>query len=146
MTSPDNVEENSTPMVFLSLPGQLFLRLLSALAMPLILPKVNWIQLVLSLSLSSWWQLLAPWTPRQGARFWPRCSCSTLSSTLPSSALASPFSSPSILGKTRTWRWKTSIKVKRVILFRSGVHEFFVICAKIKHFKEYSVGISWICF
>ena len=46
MTSPDNVEENSTLMVFLALPGQLFLRLLSALAMPLILPKVIWIQFV----------------------------------------------------------------------------------------------------
>ena len=47
MTSPDNVEKNSTLMVFLALPGQLFLRLLSALAMPLILPKVIWIQFVL---------------------------------------------------------------------------------------------------
>ena len=138
MTSPDNVEENSTLMVFLALPGQLFLRLLSALAMPLILPKVIWIQFVFQLSLSSWWQLLAPWTPRQGARFWPRCSCSTLSSTLPSSALASPFFLPSILGKTRTWNSKTSIKVKRVILFRSGVHDLFMIWQKsnIISFRE----------
>ena len=130
MTSPDNVEENSTLMVFLALPGQLFLRLLSALAMPLILPKVIRIQFVFQLPLFSWWQLLDPWTPRQGARFWPRCSCSTLSSTLPSSALASPFFLPSILGKTRTWSWKTSIKVKRVKLFRSGVHDFFMIWQK----------------
>ena len=40
MTTRDENEENSTLMVFLALPGQLFLRLLSALALPLILPKV----------------------------------------------------------------------------------------------------------
>ena len=40
MTTGDKIEENGTLMVFLALPGQLFLRLLSALALPLILPKV----------------------------------------------------------------------------------------------------------
>merc|ERR550517_916282 len=40
MTTRDQIEENGTLMVFLSLPGQLFLRLLSALALPLILPKL----------------------------------------------------------------------------------------------------------
>ena len=40
MTTRDEIEENGTLMVFLALPGQLFLRLLSALALPLILPKV----------------------------------------------------------------------------------------------------------
>ena len=40
MTTRDEIEETGTLMVFLSLPGKLFLRLLSALALPLILPKV----------------------------------------------------------------------------------------------------------
>ena len=56
MTTRDQIEENGTLMVFLSLPGQLFLRLLSALALPLILPKVllyflsiSFVQLILNL-------------------------------------------------------------------------------------------------
>ena len=55
-TTRDEIEENGTLMVFLALPGQLFLRLLSALALPLILPKVllyflsiSFVQLILNL-------------------------------------------------------------------------------------------------
>ena len=56
MTTRDQIEENDTLMVLLALPGQLFLRLLSALALPLILPKVllyflsiSFVQLILNL-------------------------------------------------------------------------------------------------
>ena len=40
MSTTEEIRENDALMVFLALPGQLFLRLLSALALPLILPKV----------------------------------------------------------------------------------------------------------